>query len=84
MAYIYPLTNRPADWTTPYIALFSGIQAMRGLSRDKITSHDWKPKDEETQPLYHGTDPEFNMPSLAELTQSNDDFMYSGNSDLCF
>ncbi|KAK4060175.1 uncharacterized protein Triagg1_10873 [Trichoderma aggressivum f. europaeum] len=32
MAYVLPLTSRPHDWTTGYIALFSALQAMRGLS----------------------------------------------------
>ncbi|KAL6807492.1 hypothetical protein J3E69DRAFT_372812 [Trichoderma sp. SZMC 28015] len=32
MAYVLPLTSRPQDWTTGYIALFSALQAMRGLS----------------------------------------------------
>ena len=55
MAYILPLTNRPADWTTPYIALFSGIQAMRGLSGDRITCMTSIRKNKETLPLLHGT-----------------------------
>ncbi|RFU75096.1 hypothetical protein TARUN_7151 [Trichoderma arundinaceum] len=35
VAHVLPLSNRPQEWTTPYIALFSSMQAIRGLAGNR-------------------------------------------------
>jgi hypothetical protein len=84
MAYVLPLTNSPAGWTTAYVALFSGIQAMRGLCGDRIMSMAADPEIEKLSRYIVEPAPEYNMPSPDELRRSNGAFMYGGNSDLRF
>ncbi|KAK4060178.1 uncharacterized protein Triagg1_10876 [Trichoderma aggressivum f. europaeum] len=83
MAYVLPLTSRPGHWATGYIAMFAAMQAMRGLSGDRIMTmlHNVKMVPRRTRLFPEPSDP---GDPLYEIDDETRLYLYGGNSDLRF
>lgn len=84
-AFVLPLTNRPHGWTTGYIALFTALQAMRGLSGLNTVQMGMGSKFKVRTRYFLAPGPDEDRPSPAELNKKeNRHCLFGGKSELRF